>query len=91
MTQNTSRKVIAAYDPEEDSLVWKKRFVEFCDRDDRSPDTEKKIELQLQHFIDFFQERYRSERVGDVVKQDIKAWLDFLYDEDTGLGYRSTR
>lgn len=79
--------MIAAYNPEEDRLsFWKDRFVESEIRGDRSPDTEKKIELQLQRFIDFFQERYGHERVSAVVKRDVKAWLDFLYDEKNGLG-----
>ncbi len=51
MKQNTSRKVITAYDPEEDGLSdWKDGLWNLRSRGP-VPDTEKKTHLQLQRFI----------------------------------------
>ncbi|KRE24926.1 tyrosine-type recombinase/integrase [Paenibacillus sp. Soil522] len=90
MRQNTTRKNFSIYDPEEDRLtVWKARYIEMEIIGDRKRDIEKKIELQLSRFIDFFRDRYGYEKVTAVVKRDVTAWLEQLYHppEKGGRGY----
>jgi integrase/recombinase XerC len=87
--KNTSRKVIAVYDEAEDLLTtWKNRFLESEIKGERDPDTVKKIDLQVQRFIDFFRKQYGHERVSAVVRRDVLAWLDYLYGrkEEGGAG-----
>jgi len=78
----TSRKVVVLSNSEQDSLrLWKRRFIEEEIHDYRTHDIEKKIEKQLQRFIDFFEDRYGHDRISSVVKRDVKAWLDYLYEK----------
>lgn len=86
MIQNTSQKVLPLSGDAENSLnFWKNRFMESEIRGMRSHDIEKKIELQLQRFIDFFQKRYHHDLVSAVVKRDVKAWIDDLYNDGEGF------
>ena len=86
MNKNTSQKVIVVYEEADDNLTrWKDRFLHMEILGQRNPITEKIIEQQLRRFIDFFRDRYGHERVSAVVRRDVKAWLDYLYDpEDVG-------
>ncbi|MFC5647974.1 hypothetical protein ACFPYJ_02345 [Paenibacillus solisilvae] len=56
---------------------------------DRKREVEKKIDLQLGRFIDFFRNRYGYEKVMAVVKRDVTSWLEQLYGppEKGGEGY----
>lgn len=93
MKKKGTQKVISLYDPEVDQLTaWKDRFMEEEIRGERSKNIEAKIELQLMRFIDFFQKRYGHERVSAVTKRDVKAWIDFLYEEgkEPGVGFEAS-
>ena len=90
MRQNTTRKNFSVYDPEEDRLMlWKERYIEMEITGERKRDVEKKIDLQLTRFIDFFRDRYGYEKVTAVVKRDVTTWLEQLYNppEKGGRGY----
>jgi hypothetical protein len=78
------------YGPEEDRLtLWKERYIEMEITGERKCDIEKKIDLQLTRFIDFYRDRYAYEKVTAVVKRDVTTWLEHLYNppEKGGRGY----
>ncbi|QYR22400.1 hypothetical protein KZ483_05300 [Paenibacillus sp. sptzw28] len=90
MRQNTTRKDFSVNEPVEDRLtLWKDRYSEMEITGDRSLDVEKKINLQLTRFIDFFRDRYGYEKVTAIVKRDVTAWLEQLYNppEKRGKAY----
>ncbi|BFH18273.1 tyrosine recombinase XerD [Paenibacillus dendritiformis] len=83
MEKNTSQKVVQLPNVADDSLsIWKERFMEEKIIGNRSRDVEKKIDRQLQRFIDFFRDRYGHERVSAITKRDVEAWMDKLYPKD---------
>lgn len=93
MVKKGTQKVVSLYDPEVDQLTtWKDRFMEEEIRGDRSENIVGKIDLQLQRFIEFFRKRYGHERVTAVTKRDVKAWIDFLYEEgkEPGVGFAAS-
>jgi len=48
----------------------------------RSGEVEKKIDLQLQRFIDFFEARFGRVRVSAVTRREVEAWLNYLFPDD---------
>ncbi|MGG1660855.1 hypothetical protein [Brevibacillus sp. NRS-1366] len=86
MSKNTSRKLLAAYDPVEDSLqIWKDRYIQTVISMDRSREVEQKIELQLQRFVDFLQKKMGHDKVTTIVQRTVKEWLSDLYREGKGF------
>lgn len=86
MRKNTTQKVLVAYEPSEDSLqLWKDRYIETKIRGVRSSQVERKIEQQLQRFVDFFRQSMGHDKLTTVVQRNVKEWLDDLYCD--GKGY----
>lgn len=86
MGKNTSRKFLAAYDPVEDSLqLWKDRYMETEIVGDRSREVERKIDLQLQRFVDYLHTNIGHDKVTTIVQRTVKEWLADLYQDGKGF------
>lgn len=86
MDKNTSRKVFAVYDPGEDSLQhWKDRYMEIAIVGDRSKDVQKKIDLQLQRFVDFLNQKMGHDRITTITQRQVREWLKDLYQDGKGF------
>lgn len=73
MSKNTQQKLLAAYDPGNDTLQkWKDQYMEVKIKDDRSRNVERKIDLQLQRFVDFLMTRYGLDKVTTIVQRTVK-------------------
>jgi len=82
VNKNTSQKFLVANQPEEDSLqLWKNRYMTMEISGDRSMEVEKKIDLQLQRFVDFFIQKAGHDKVTAVVPRYVKEWLADLYQD----------
>lgn len=86
MSKNTQRKFLSAYDPKLDTLQhWKDQYIEMKIRGDRSRDVEKKIDLQLQRFVDFLHQKLGHDKVTTIVQRTVKEWQADLYQEGKGF------
>jgi len=86
VSKNTSQKFLVAYDPEEDSLqLWKNRYMKMEISGDRSKDVERKIDLQLQRFVDYLTLKMGHDRVTTITQRQVKEWLADLYRDGEGF------
>lgn len=77
---------MAVYDPEKDTLQhWKDQYLEVEIKGDRSREVEKKIDLQLQRFVDYLQKQFGHDKVTTIVQRTVKEWLASLYRDGKGF------
>jgi integrase/recombinase XerC len=82
------KRIQQRVDPEEDRLsLWLERYLDEQFDEERQRESKKKVKRQLLRFIEFMLKRYGHEKVTTVIKRDVEAWIDFLYDKKNGMAF----
>ncbi|KZE78211.1 hypothetical protein AV654_19745 [Paenibacillus elgii] len=80
MEQVPIQNMEALFQGDTDRLsYWKEMFMNEEIRGFRSPDIEKKINMQLERFISFFFNKIGHEKVTAVTRREVQAWIDYMH------------
>lgn len=80
MVQKGEQKVVSLFGDDDNRIsLWLNRFMDEEIRGIRTPNIERKIELQLNRFLVFFRQRYGHEKVSAITKRDVVSWVRELY------------